>query len=395
MSSESDALVLVVSEETGTIALADAGKLVRYLSLDDLGEELNERLSPTRSRQGGTARNLSDLWRYVRRFLVVAPLALVIWFLADQASLTQSDDVRVAVRVRHDNDRAVRLLSPEDGVLELKVRGSKRRVDKLVATTALQPLRVNWRLEEPYHQPNQYSPEQVELIEIIRSTTEFKDYDVIIAEVTPPTLVFEVEEVLEFTEIPIEVIARDRQLVVDEVSTPTVTVRLRASQLEALGGSISSLPLDLSERVRSLGAGDRQRFDGLVLPTRIDGVELVEVDPRMVNVDVRIVAEQTRRRLERIPVQLSVSPQVLEQVTPRRQDRNEWLVSIDVEGDKRTIDALDPARIRGSVSIALSDAIVGPDFKAFAVDIPLPEGVRLLGAAPTVHLRFENAETTP
>ncbi len=45
MSYESDALVLVVSEETGTISLADNGRLTRYLSLDELEHELESRLT--------------------------------------------------------------------------------------------------------------------------------------------------------------------------------------------------------------------------------------------------------------------------------------------------------------------------------------------------------------
>lgn len=45
MSYETDALVLVISEETGVVSLADNGRLTRYLSLDDLADELSNRLA--------------------------------------------------------------------------------------------------------------------------------------------------------------------------------------------------------------------------------------------------------------------------------------------------------------------------------------------------------------
>ena len=56
MSYETDALVLVVSEETGTISLADGGRLTRFLSLDDLADELSARLAgqtPQAGESGG------------------------------------------------------------------------------------------------------------------------------------------------------------------------------------------------------------------------------------------------------------------------------------------------------------------------------------------------------
>ena len=98
MSYETDALVLVVSEETGTISLADGGRLTRFLSLDDLADELSARLAGQTLQAGGKSGGLpplSHFWRFARRALVVVPLTLVIWVLANQASQTEIDGVDV------------------------------------------------------------------------------------------------------------------------------------------------------------------------------------------------------------------------------------------------------------------------------------------------------------
>ncbi len=393
LSSESDALVLVVSEETGTISLADSGRLVRFLSLDDLGEELVQRLSATRRRNGPRA-SLSDFWRHARRFLVVAPLAVVIWFLADQASLTRSEDIRVQVRILHDADRHVEVQTPRTRTLRLTVRGSKRQVDQLVARTAIEALPVNWRLVEPYNQTGSYAPEGPALLEILRSTSELQAFDVVIEEAAPPTLSFVVEQVLTFPAVPVVVTGQGRSVEVTEISTPRVKARLRASEAAKLGDTEPTLQLDLTDRLQSLAAGAVQRFSGIPLPLRIGAAELLEVDPRMVDLAVRIVAEQAQRRLEQIPVELRVSPQVLDRVTIERQDKLEWLLAVEVEGDRRTIAELDPARIRGVVRLEISEVIPGSEFRTYEVDLPLPEGVRLVGPPPTVQLRFKAREGT-
>jgi diadenylate cyclase len=52
LAEDSDALIVIVSEETGAISLAANGKLYRNLSLDELEKELRTRLNPEKWRPG-------------------------------------------------------------------------------------------------------------------------------------------------------------------------------------------------------------------------------------------------------------------------------------------------------------------------------------------------------
>ena len=105
MSYETDAVVLVVSEETGVISIADNGKLTRFLSLDDLADELTVRLAGQTGSDGEPAKPqglAAHLWRRFRRLLVVVPLTLVIWYVADQATFA-TDTFQMQLEVRQDD----------------------------------------------------------------------------------------------------------------------------------------------------------------------------------------------------------------------------------------------------------------------------------------------------
>ena len=55
MSENSDAIVVVVSEETGVISVAENGELTRRLSRDDLKKYLRDRIIPEKVTKAGSS----------------------------------------------------------------------------------------------------------------------------------------------------------------------------------------------------------------------------------------------------------------------------------------------------------------------------------------------------
>ena len=396
LSSESDALVLIVSEETGTISLADRGELTRFLSLDDLEEELQTRLSGAASRPRRRAiHKLSDVWRYSRRMLVVAPLTLVIWFLADQATLRQADGIEVLLGIQPEAGFVLSEECSEPVSLRVGVRGPTRSIEKLRSDASDTPLLATWPLPAPYQRAGRFVLESEGLQDILEALPTLASYNVIVESVSPDRLSFEIDRVQNLN-LPVRVDAGAVRVADVVVEPAEVQVAMRSQDLQRIPDAARQIVAALGERVTDLTPGETRSFSDVKLDIRIGAAQVLSLRPASVNVTLRVVAQQVTRTLEqKIPVQLLVSPQVAERINPVRRDVNEWLIEIEVTGDQALVDALDPTDVLAYVEIGAIDAVPSDQFRPYEVQVRLPEGLRLSSAPATVYLRPAPREATP
>jgi diadenylate cyclase len=387
LSAESDALVLVVSEETGTISLADSGKLTRFLALDDLREELEARLAGgyLTSSKRRRVHTLSDVWRLVRRLLVVVPLTLVIWFLADQASLVRAEGIKLELNITHDDTLHVDVAEPPLFVLNL--RGSKREIDALQTVATERPIKLDWPLPPAYARPGHMRLEKDELREIIANLPALHKAGVFVEDVSPGRFEFAVDEVASVM-ASVRVDAGTLRVSVEHVEPERVTVWLRRADLKQLSEDQLFINANLEERLAGKPRNDRLSFEGVPLEMRIGGFEVLRVEPRTVNLEVRVVAETIRRRLAGISVDLAASPQIWQRYDIDRADANEWLLELEVEGDESVVNALRPQDVRAIVPLTGEQAVPTADYRLMDVVIELPAGVRLVRPAPQVRFRL-------
>jgi len=390
LSSESDALVLVVSEETGTISLADSGKLTRFLALDDLEEELETRLAGHPATYGRRRlRTLSDAWRVLRRLLVVVPLTLVIWFLADQASLTTAEGIPVELTITHDATLHVDLVQPLPPLFTLELRGPTRGIEGLRVAATEGPIRLKWTLPTPYARPGRPRLEKEELRAVIEGLPALNSRGVFVEDVSPESFEFVVDEVATLV-VPVHVDAGALQVAVERVEPERVQAWLRQSDLDRLREREDELRIaaDLEERLIGEPRNRVLNFSGVVLAARVGEAELLRVEPRAVDIRLRIVAERVQRRLENVRVRLAASPQVFQRYEIEVADANEWLLALDVVGDESVVNALRPQDVNAFVSLTSDQAVPSVDFRSLEVVVELPEGVTLVRASPQVQLRL-------
>lgn len=388
LSAESDALVLVVSEETGTISLADRGELTRFLSLDDLEEELQSRLA---GRGDGGARaprasTATDAWRMARRLAAVVPLTLVIWFLADQASLID-DTIRILLEPRSDPAVQVDMVDPQPSMFEVRVRGTTREVLTLKAGSADQPLRIAWMPEAAYAKPGRHTYRGDDLAGIVAALPPIQTRGLYVIKVSPEALSYVVEEVVTVT-LPIRVESGPVRVADARLEPAEASVALRKSDLELIPEAQRQVTASLAETLRDVPAGQVRTFSRFRLDRRIAGYSVLRLSPEFADVTLQVVAQQVRRRLEeRIAVQVLASPQFLQRFELEQRDANEWLIELEVEGDQARVAALQPKDTRAFVMFTL-DQTPGADFRSAPVTVVLPQGVNLVGPPPEVQYRL-------
>jgi diadenylate cyclase len=397
MSYETDALVLVVSEETGTISLADGGKLTRFLSLDELADELAARLGVQTADRGEKTRRLiptDRIWRGLRRLAVVIPLTLVIWLAANQASLTDIDgvDVELSLRVNVPGS-VVDIVQPAQGRFKVKFQGSFRAVERLRDRTLTQPLRLSWELSER----ELAGPRERRAIDLINRLPEVERLRVSAVEARPEQLIFEVDELRTVT---MGVVAATGNIrVADQrFEPPQVRITMRRRHLNSQAGGLPEsawqVVLPLEERLRRAAAGEVIN-EVVPVPNQVGGFPVVAREPREVHVWLRVGELQTQRRLSRVPVWVVASPELLERYEVERVDPQEWLIDIEIEGDRTRIESLSPHDIRAYIPVT-TDMISGTPEISCEVRFDTPEGVRVVGKKRFVQLRLvRREELTP
>ncbi len=353
MSYETDALVLVISEETGVVSIADNGKLTRFLSLDDLAAELTARLS----RRFGEEPQRSDARRLVRgglaglrRMAVVVPVTMAVWYLADQATLSQAS-VRVELTVRDDDPHyIVDVLDPKPLVFTTRFSGSVRAIDQLRADAGEQPLKGGWVLQGAYAKAGSHALGPGEIGKVLADLPEIRRRGLSVVEVAVPEIRFSVDELVPLT-VRVEPTSAVAKLAVDNVEPVDAEVLIRSSDWDRLPPEAQrTIRAPLGDRVANLAPDQVRTFAHVPLEERIGLVSIVQVTPKDVTVTVRVVGQ--RKRVENVVVHLFVAPEVLERYDVKKADVNEWRIDVEVEGEEAVVSALTAADIRAFVHVS-------------------------------------------
>lgn len=385
LSAESDALVLVVSEETGAISLADGGRLLRFLTHEALERELRQRLDSAHSngpmRRGGFAK---DVWRFARRLLVIAPLTAIVWVLADEASLSQIENVPVTLKLTHDAGIAVDL--DQGTILTVALRGPNRALDQLRIASAQRPLELEWRLNGPYAGYGRHELGEGELIELLSSLPGLSERGVYAQRAAPDKLAYSVDEV-QVVSFPIEADAGTLQVADVRFEPPEAQVRIRRNDLERLTTSDRIVTAKLTDRLTGVTGDEPITLDRVALERKIDGFDMVGVNPDVVKVTLRVVAEHARTRIESVPVQILASPQFAQSFDIELRDAGEWLIDLEIEGERTRIAALRPQDVQAYVSFSSSQT-PSTEFRSSEVKVLLPPGLSVVGTPPSVQYRL-------
>lgn len=394
LSEETDALVLVVSEETGAISLADHGELIRHLSLDELERELTRRLSGVGPATRRGWRALTDVKRFVRRSVIVIPLTMAVWFLADQASLRSEEGIVVDLLLSHDAGIQPDITAPTPPTFRVTVRGSNRDVDRIRAAA---PLRVTWKIAAPYHNPGQFTLNENDLAALLGGLPEIRKYRVTIDAVSPPGMALAVDEVATVT-MPVRAESGARRITDTRFEPAEVRVSLRTRDLLRLGESQRFVSARVADALVGASPDRPVTVERVPLETRIaidgaDSAVLLRVEPPEVRASMRVVAERTRKLIRGVSVQITASPSFLERFEVVQVDANEWLIEFEVEGDRSIVERLTPASIFAHVP--LSGETPGDDVRTAEVELELPEGVTRVGPPTLVQYRLLSRTPAP
>lgn len=388
MSYETDALLLVVSEETGQISIADRGHLVRLASPEQLVDELEKRLGAKYGPGAGRARGswMPRLtWGSVRRALVVVPLTMVIWYLADQATQIEVEGIGISLEVNPGPERIVEVREPESRNFELTLRGSQRAIDAMRALADNKPVTIEWMPPRSYAEANTYSLPSAELLNRLPAF-ESRGLTVVIA--TPATLSFDVDELVTAT-IPIQPSTTSTRIS-DVVFTPaTVKVAVRKRDWERIPEDQRVAEVKLESAIKTAQPGKMTNIPRIGVERGFGNAKFVRVEPDGVSASFKLVEVRDRQTLTGVPVQLVTSPQLWKQYDLVLADPNELRIDLEVEGDHTTIEALREQDVRAWV-VATADLMAAPpEFRSVQVEVALPPGVSVVPPMRTVRMRLQ------
>lgn len=394
MSYESDALVLVVSEETGTISLADHGKLTRFLSIDDLEDELTRRLGAASPGRPTSLRSVAHLtWRATRRLLVVVPLTLTIWIVASQWTQAQIEGVPVQLDVRlADPQRALDVLSPPRGVFRVSFQGTARAVEALREFTDDRPLRLDWLLKEPSVRDREEVRPARELLDNLPAIQKL---GLSVERVAPSHLRFAVHD-LETVTMGLTADAGAVRVGDVRFEPERVQVTLRADDLAELRrrspAAQWAVPVPVEDQLRGVPPEQPMTLRDVRVADHVLGLRIFDVQPKVVNVTLRVVGQRKPHRFTGVPVVVQASPDLLEQYDVRRIDEQEWLAEIEVDGDARQVTELqlNPQKLRAYVTITSADLRAGEVIRR-SVEVDVPAGIDVVHK-PSVQFRLVRRE---
>ena len=391
MSYETDALVLVVSEETGAISLADNGELVRVRSLEDLGEALAERLgaveSPTKRRPASWHK---VWWPRIRQGIIVAGLTGVIWYLADQAAQTQIEGAKIELQIEpRSANRLVDIINPSPPLFSVTLRGPTRAISALRSADAEAPLAVKWLLDDDAASSVERT---LSARDVLSNAAGIRERGLTVVDTQPRDVVVRTHEKRTLP-MPLKATAPGVELADVTFEPAEVQVTLRAGDLQRIPEGERFVSVPLEGRLSGAARDEPITLTNVALSDRVGGVR-VSLSPPEVKVTLRVIGARQQKTLSRVYVALLMPPSMQRNYIVEPKDEQEFLLDLVVEGDRAAIASLTSADVQALAQLNSSFENGVGEYRPVEVRLILPRGVSLVGPPRFVEVRLVRREAS-